>query len=142
MPCPGAILRGVNITRSPWGTPRMSLTKPGDEVVEIWLEKLAQYEAAKTEASSAWKDGYIDLARARSERMVSAFDFDGRAEATTRVTAKGILQISEKHAILPSFGVWPPQSLKNAQKSFEMALDAEVCSLRLRKELDRLELEL
>lgn len=142
IPCPAPISRGVNINLSDSGASTMLLTKPGDEVVETWLEKLAEYETAKKKASTSWKNGYIDLARARNERMVRAFDFDGSAEAATRVNNKGRVFFSEKPIILPAFGAWPPESLKQAQRSFKDALVAEVRSLHLRKELDDLELEL
>lgn len=96
-----------------------------DEAIVRYLDTVDSYAVAKNAAGEAWKEAFLQLARAKLSQEVSYTSHDPslRAEVVLDPQSHTLIINSQ---INPLAGAWPSSSTRAAKSSFLAALKHEL----------------
>lgn len=114
------------------GVGKGSNQMPSDDAIERYLDTVNSYVGAKSAAAEAWKEGFLQLARARLSQEVSSSCHDPSLRAEVTVDPNS-LELIIKTQTNPLAGAWPLSSTRSAKSSFLDALKHEIQAHLARK---------
>lgn len=94
-----------------------------DELIADYLDNMAEYKLNAEKSGQEWSEGFIGLSQAQLTRSIGQHNYDLNMKPAITVI-NGQLEFSKDVDSLGMFGgAFAPQSLKQAQKSFQQALE-------------------